>query len=191
MASLENAEKGLWVDLSDRAGAQPAPRTLQGMIDLFGGGAKGKSALAKELARERNVKYESARRNIERYTTEKGAETRTPKQLQGALNRIAERRADQEAAAQVLARARREGVTVHFEGQVRISKDERERAFTVRLTGDQLAPFVAQAQAHHWQAAADELNYAILNAWDEGRGNITGHNGIITDVDTLDPSYGA
>lgn len=190
MTSLENAAKVTITDLADAAGAPGVPHTIQGLVDLFGGGKEGRSALARELAAERGIKYESARRNVERYTTERGTEKRTPRQLQDALDKIANKAATSQATERIEDTARREGVTAHFTGTVRVSKDERYRDFTVTLSAEELAAFIREAEGHHWKAAADELNYALMAAWDMNRGGILSAQGTITDVDELDIRFG-
>lgn len=191
MASLEDTAVVISNFLTEHAGGpMPVPVTVQGMVDLFGGGKQGVSALARELAAVRGVKYSSARRNIERYTTERGTQKRTPKRLLGDLNAIAEQRVDVVNTERVMRFAeRRGGVVIDFAGYVRISRDERYREFSVTLTPDDLRPFVAEAQQHAWYSAANELNYAVLQAW-AGGSAITGHGGVITDVDAFDVGYG-
>lgn len=192
MTSMLTAAKAVWVDLAENAGSVGTPRTVQGMVELFGGGVAGKSALARELAAERGIKYASARRNIERYTTEKpGAQTRTPKRLVGELDRIAARRAGRLTGERILDTARREGgVRFNVAGDVRISDDERYREFTVTLNAPDLAAFIAEAGAGNWPAAAGELDAALLDGWDMHRGKIVSHQGTITDVDEIETGYG-
>lgn len=204
MASLEDMAVVTATFLTEHAGGPVnVPLTVPGMIDLFGGGREGRDALARELAAERlaaGKQYKNgaagalaaAKRNIQRYTTE-ASEKRTPKQLAGDLSRIAEREAGRIEGNRILEEARdRGGVSVDFAGYVLISKDERYREFQVTIRPDDpaLAAFVAAAQQHEWFTAANELNYAVLQAWDAGRGNITGNGGAITDVDTFDVGYG-
>lgn len=192
MASLEREVRGVYSELADEAGAPSVPHTVQGLVDLLGGGKEGRSALAKEIAAERGIKYESAHRSVERYTTEKGAEKRTPnKQMQDALDKIANRTATAQTGQSILDAARKAGgVTVDFSGWVKVSKDERYRQFSVKLSAEDLAPMVAQATGHHWKAAGDEFNYAVMSAWDGSRGGILSAQGVITEVDELSVGYG-
>lgn len=191
MASVEDAARITDSFLAEHAPPLPVPVTVTGMVDLFGGGKAGVSALARELADVRGIKYESARRNIERYTTERGAERRTPKRLLGDLNAIAERRASVVNVERITEQARElGGVVFRVAGYVRISKDERYRDFTVSVTAEAMQPFIEATQGRRWYDAGNELNYALLQAWDEQRGIITGNGGVITDIDDFDVGYG-
>jgi hypothetical protein len=55
--------------------------SVQRAVELLGGGSRGKSALAQELAGttdKRSRAYKSAQRSVNRWTTERGAQRRTP-----------------------------------------------------------------------------------------------------------------
>jgi hypothetical protein len=182
--NLEDASRSGLSQLQEGAGVS-LPNTVQGMIDLFGGGKAGTSALARELADVRGVQYKSARRNLERYTTGAG-EKRTPKELMDDLRGIAQRKVNQQTAEAMGGRR----VEATFAGDVQISKDLYYKTFTVTLDADELKDFLEEAMGHNWKAAADELSYTLLNAYDMGRGQILGPgNGAIASVDTLSFSF--
>jgi hypothetical protein len=184
MATLEDA----WEEALTAA-PPPTPPTVKEMIELFGGGRAGRSALAREIARARGIKYESALRNVQRYTTQ-AQQRRRPRRLGPELERIAKRRRIELEAPRRAAELAAQGAVITVRApRIRISRDERRRPdFTVTLyPGDEgLTNFARQLAAGHRRAATNELEYSIIDAWDEERGAIVSHNAQILDVDALE-----
>ena len=66
----------------DRLQGEVGTVSIQRVVELLGGGSRGRSALAQQLAGttdKRSREYKNAQRNVNRWTTERGAERRTPR----------------------------------------------------------------------------------------------------------------
>lgn len=108
------------------SGAEVREVSVPEAIELYGGGAAGKSALAAELAGTADKKsraYKSARRNIERYTAAEGRQRRNPKKVSVRIS-------------QAVSRHRMNAVAERLRGNIpfrlisplaRVSDDERYR----------------------------------------------------------------
>ena len=184
---LEQALAGAIASI--RESTAPAPTSVAGIVDLFGGGKQGNSALAVELSgtTDKSSKaYKAALRNVERYNAPAGRQQRTPNAAtQERLAKAAERKINADALAKIKAK----GITVHLAGRVIVSPsgtrpDERERDISgVYIAPEDVAPMVDELAGRHMNAAADEFNAAFFDAYGMGFA-------IISNVDTLDIGLG-
>jgi len=165
------------LDAALRAG-KPEPVTVEDVLGTFEGG---NPALARELAglpstgplprkgtAERR-RYDAAMRRVQRYGT-RGTERRKPKGENLAELR---RRARANLAADNLARARREGLSVAFMAHFRVSRNEYTKripptkASMIRLSGRVVRGALALWAAGDREAAGAELEgLAWAHYWD-------------------------
>jgi hypothetical protein len=134
-------------------------------VSAFGGGTRGRSALAQEMAGTRDKKsraYKNAMRNLQRYTAAEGKQRRTPKVMTPKITRAVEKRR-QKAIAERL----KGPITVIWQDPiVRVSQDERERPdLEVNLTDDMLEDFRELLASGNERGALNALAEASLEAW--------------------------
>lgn len=146
-----------------------APATVTEAIEMFGGGKRGTSALAVELAGTSDKKsnaYKAALRNVERYRkgeTGEGGETRKPgKAMREKLARIGE----EQAKAGVERQMRSQGASIEASGTVRVSEDERDRELPeLYVPGEEMATILDAYHAGDYGAMAGEFTAAVMEAY--------------------------
>lgn len=189
---LEPAVAGALVAAQDQV---TLPTSVTGIAELFGAGSRGVAGLARALFESGNNKsYSGALRSVERYVrTEQGRiregdkNARRPSAAtRETLNSLAASRIDRATIRDI----KRDGVTVHFSGEVTVSpggkgEDTRDRDFTAYLTGDEAAAFLDKLVERDLSAAGDEFSAALMTAYGIGA------NAVITDVESLAFDIGA
>ena len=176
---LEASLAGALVDAQDQV---TLPHSVQGIAELFGVGARGTTLLSNALY-EMGVfrgKPESARRNVERWIkTEKGdtgTNARHPSaQAREALDALAASRVDRATIRAI----KRDGVAIHFSGEVTVSPDAkrpdvRDRDIDMSMSGDEAAAFLDKLIARDLSGAADEFNAAFFQAYGIGQSAVIG-----------------
>lgn len=165
------------------------PSNVTELITMFGGGARGKSAIAKELSGTNDKKdkaYKAALRNVERYyKAEQGAggQGRRPsKARRELLNRIAESQARMSVKNQM----RAQGASVKASGDVKVSEDERYRDNIpeVFISPDAMGKILNAYEAHEFRRLENAFNDGFFDAYDLG-------NASFTDIDDIDMTAGA
>jgi hypothetical protein len=135
------------------------PVTADEAISEFGGGARGRSALAQAIAGTSDKKsraYKAAMRNLQRYSAAEGKQRRTPKKLTPQITK---------AVQMKRTAARLKGpITIRWTGPViKVSDDERQRLdFDAELSDEDLAEVREHLEAGDDQAAIDALAAASL-----------------------------
>ena len=165
MATLESSLSGALVTAQSQVSV---PATVTGIVGEYGVGPRAVSALTRELV-ERTpgaAQYSSVRRSVERWLkTEKGeggTNARRPgPKYRETLDKIAVERIDRVVTGKIL----REGVTVHWHGEMIVSNDFSEREISVTLTGDEARPFIEDMLARNLGDAADNFNSAFFRAY--------------------------
>lgn len=153
--------------LNPRSAARPA--TAQEAIAAFGGGAKGRSALAQEIAGttdKKSVAYKNAMRNIQRYTTAEGKQRRTPKRLTPRITRAVQQQREKRAAQRI-----KGPITVIWQHpEIRISDDVRDRPdIEEAIPEEMLSDFLEAVAEGNEREALQALAEATLEVWGEGR----------------------
>ena len=156
-----------------------APVTVDQAVTEFGGGTRGRSALAQAIARTSDKKsraYKTAIRNLQRYSAAEGRQRRAPKTLTPRITRAVERQREREAAAKI-----RGPVTIIWQDPVvRVSQDERERQdIEVELSDDMLEDFREYLAAGNERGAVNALAEASLAAWGVSDAEILSAGGLV------------
>lgn len=191
MATLESSLSGALVTAQSQVSV---PTSVTGIVGEFGTGPRAVSALTRELIDRMPgaAKYDSVRRSVERWLkTEKG-EGGTNARRPGAkyretLDKIAVERIDRVVTSKIL----RDGVTVHWHGEMIVSNDFSEREISVTLTGDEARPFIDDMLARDLSGAADEFNSAFFHAYFNTQGSRRAQdNAAIGDTFSLEFAIG-
>lgn len=186
---LEPALAGALVAAQDQVSL---PTSVRGIAELFGEGSRGVTSLASALfelglstGTSENAR-KNVRRSVERWIRTENGDTgpnarRPSARYREALDKLAASRVDR---ATVLA-MKRDGVTIHFSGEVIVSPggkrpDARDRDIDVELSGDAARAFLDKLIARDLESAGDEFSAAML----EGYG--IGAPAVISDVDNLE-----
>lgn len=165
------------------------PHSITEAIALFGGGARGKSAIAQELSGTSDKKdkaYKAALRNVERYyKAERGEGGQGRKPSKATLAKLA-RINESQAKAGVKAQMRAQGASVKASGTVRVSENERERGNIPELfiSPDAMGKILDAYEAHQLVTMEDEFNEGFFDAYDLPAGRFT-------DIDDIDMTAGA
>jgi hypothetical protein len=142
-----------------------APVTVAEGVAAFGGGSRGRSALAQEMAGTRDKKskaYKTAMRNLQRYMAAEGKQRRRPKTLTPRITRAVERRRERALAERI-----RGPIQVIWQDPVvRVSQEERDRPdLEVSLSDDMLEDFREYLASGNERGALNALAVASLEAW--------------------------
>lgn len=142
-----------------------APVTAEEAVTAFGGGTRGRSALAQEMAGTTDKKsraYKNAMRNLQRYMAAEGRQRRRPKITTPRITRAVERQRERQLAERI-----RGPITVIWQDPViRVSQDERDRPdLEVNLPDDMLEDFREYLASGNERGALNALAEASLEAW--------------------------
>jgi hypothetical protein len=134
-------------------------------ITAFGGGTRGRSALAQEIAGTRDKKakaYKTAMRNLQRYVAAEGRQRRRPKTMTPRITRAVERQRARATAERI-----RGPVTVIWQDPVvRVSREERDRPdIEVNLADEMLEDFREALAGGDERGALNALATASLESW--------------------------
>lgn len=126
--------------------------SLRDAIDAFGGGLAGQQGLAREIAREEGIKYDSAMRRIQRQITVRGGERRAAgAKSQRSLQRAAASKAGVRVTAHVT-------ITVSGDGPRPRTIDDPN----VRIDGDTMATILGLYESG--QAGQEEAGVRFMDA---------------------------
>ena len=164
------------------------PHSITEAIALFGGAARGKSAIAQELSGTSDKKdkaYKAALRNVERYyKAEQGAGGQGRKPSKATLAKLA-RINESRAKAGVKQQMRTQGASVKVSGYVRVSGDERYRTLPeLFVSPDAMDKILDAYEARALVTMEDEFNDGSFDAYD-----LPGAH--FTDIDDIEITAGA
>ena len=169
-----------------QASAQ-APANITEAIKMFGGGARGKSAIAQELAGtgdKKSKEYKAALRNVERYYKAESGEGGQGRRPRAAMQEKLRKLGEAQAKASVKQQMRAQGASVKTSGDVKVSNDERYRDLPeLYIFPEEMAAILDAYDAGNFDRMADEMNAALFEAYDVRRA-------VLTNVDGMDITAG-
>jgi hypothetical protein len=155
--------------------------SLEQLIELFGGGAKGRSRLAQEISGTKDKKskeYKTAMRNLQRYTAGEGKQTRKPKQVQTKLRRAWLNEEALKTIESLHGKVVRVSLTapkIHVSGDLRVRQMTRSEIIAPNVVDE----FIDLARMGEHDRAID----ALMEGWLDSYGIST--SGTIADASDL------
>lgn len=163
------------------------PATISDAVEAFGGGGRGRSAVAQVIAGttdKKSTAYKTALRNVQRWTAPEGKQHRQPTKLMPKIRSKLTTAVEKQRERQLASRLRGSLTVTWNTPLVHVSDEERERQdIQVRIPSSYLDEFREALEAGNEHRAVKALATATMAAWfdvpyGEAEGEITEASGL-------------